>query len=142
MQSSETYGVFRALRAGACGPRLARIPVNVVFRDVIDLFVRTMEMAAVLVIVVALAHATGRYLLDLGRHRADAYKQLKTYIGKALLLALEVLIAADIVETVVLDRTLDNVLLLALLVLVRTFLSWSVVVEIEGHWPWHARGAE
>ena len=100
-----------------------------------------MEVVAVLVIVVALAHATGRYLLHLRQHRADAYRQLKTYIGKALLLALEVLIAADIVETVVLDRTLDNVLLLALLVLVRTFLSWSVVVEIEGHWPWQARGA-
>ena len=101
-----------------------------------------MEVLAVSVIVVALAHATARYLLHLGQHRADAYKQLKTYIGKALLLALEVLIAADIVQTVVLDRTLDNVLLLALLVLVRTFLSWSVVVEIEGHWPWHARSAE
>ena len=57
-------------------------------------------------------------------------------LGKSLLLGLELLVAADIIETVTLERTMQNVLMLAVLVLVRTFLSWSLIVEMEGHWPW------
>jgi uncharacterized membrane protein len=51
-------------------------------------------------------------------------------------LALELLVAADVVQTVILEFTLVNVAALGVLVLVRTFLSWSLVVEIEGRWPW------
>ncbi len=54
------------------------------------------------------------------------------------LLGLEILVAADIIPTVALQPTLANVAILALLVLIRTFLSWSLVVETEGRWPWHA----
>lgn len=57
-------------------------------------------------------------------------------LGKLLLLGLEVLVAADIVHTVALQATLQSVLVLGLLVLIRTFLSWALVVEIEGRWPW------
>jgi uncharacterized membrane protein len=57
-------------------------------------------------------------------------------LGKALLLGLEILVAADIVRTVALEATLESILTLGLLVLVRTFLSWSLTVEIEGRWPW------
>ena len=74
-----------------------------------------------------------------GRAPTSRYK---VYLGKALLLGLEFLVAADIVRTVALEPTLLNVGLLAILVVVRTFLSWSLVVEIEGRWPWQAHGAE
>ena len=67
------------------------------------------------------------------RTRTSRYK---TQLGKALLLGLELLVAADIIQTVTLERTMQNVLMLAVLVLVRTFLSWSLIVEMEGHWPW------
>ncbi len=67
---------------------------------------------------------------------ADAYGRYKTQLGKALLLGLELLVAADVIQTVTLERTMQNVLMLAVLVLVRTFLSWSLIVEMEGHWPW------
>ena len=53
------------------------------------------------------------------------------------MLGLEILVAADVVRTVALEPTLLNVATLGLLVVVRTFLSWSLAVEIEGHWPWH-----
>jgi uncharacterized membrane protein len=56
-----------------------------------------------------------------------------------LLLGLEFLVAAGVVKTVVLEPTLQNVAILGLLVVIRTFLSWSLVVEIEGHWPWLRR---
>ena len=66
----------------------------------------------------------------------QAFTQYKHGLGKALLLALELLVAADVVQTVVLEFTLANVTALGVLVLVRTFLSWSLAVEIEGRWPW------
>jgi uncharacterized membrane protein len=53
-------------------------------------------------------------------------------------LGLEILVAADIIRTVVLEPTLSKVLVLGLLVLIRTFLSWSLVLEIEERWPWQA----
>ena len=111
-------------------------------REIIDLAATAIELLAVTVIVVAIVHATTRYLLHLQQKRESAYEQYKVYLGKALLLGLEFLVAADIVRTVALEPTLLNVGLLAILVVVRTFLSWSLVVEIEGRWPWQAHGAE
>lgn len=96
------------------------------------------EVLAVIIIVSAIVLALLRYLVDyaLDRERGQLYHRLKVSLGKALLLGLEVLVAADIVHTVALEATLQSVFVLGLLVLVRTFLSWALVVEIEGHWPW------
>jgi len=55
-------------------------------------------------------------------------------------LGLEILVAADIVRTVALEATLQSVAVLGILVLIRTFLSWALVVEIEGRWPWQGPG--
>ena len=66
----------------------------------------------------------------------DHYQNLKVSLGRALLLGLEILVAADIIRTVALEATLESVAVLGLLVLIRTFLSWALVVEIEGRWPW------
>jgi len=96
------------------------------------------EMLAVGIIVVATIVALGRYLVRrlIRRTEEDPYHQLKVGLGKALLLGLEILVAADIVRTVALELTLESIIVLGLLVLIRTFLSWALVVEIDGHWPW------
>jgi uncharacterized membrane protein len=94
------------------------------------------EVMAATVIVLAIVVSTGRFLLRANRTGLDAYQAYKTRLVKALLLGLEFLVAADIVRTVALRATLTNVAILGALVLVRTFLSWSLVVEIEGRWPW------
>ena len=96
------------------------------------------ELLAVAIIIVAIIFALARYLLRHATRRTgdDLYHQLKVSLGKALLLGLEFLVAADIIRTVALEATLESVIVLGLLVLIRTFLSWSLVVEIEGHWPW------
>lgn len=96
------------------------------------------EVLAVVIIVSAIILALLRYLVDfaLDRERGQLYHRLKISLGKALLLGLEVLVAADIIHTVALEATLESVIVLGLLVLVRTFLSWALVVEMEGHWPW------
>jgi uncharacterized membrane protein len=67
------------------------------------------------------------------------YRELKARLGRTLLLGLEILVAADIVRTVALEATLESVVVLALLVLIRTFLSWALEVEIEGRWPWQRK---
>ncbi len=96
------------------------------------------EILAVVIIVDAIIVALGRYIIQqvIRRTPEDHYHQLKVRLGKALLLGLEVLVAADIIHTVAMEITLESVIVLGLLVLIRTFLSWALVVEIEGHWPW------
>jgi uncharacterized membrane protein len=71
--------------------------------------------------------------------KPGAYGSYKYQMGRSLLLGLDFLVAGDVVRTVALEPTVVNISVLGLLVLVRTFLSWSVAVEIEGHWPWQAR---
>jgi uncharacterized membrane protein len=109
-------------------------------RILIEYSAQAIEMFAVAIIVIASVHGTIRYLIRINQRAGDAYQKLKAQLGKALLLGLEFLVAADIIRTVALEPNMQNVMILGLLVIIRTFLSWSVVVEIEGHWPW--QGAE
>jgi len=97
------------------------------------------EILAVIIIIVAIIHAVFRYTLRtlLDSQGEAPYQELRVHLGKALLLGLEILVAADIIRTVALEATLESVLILGLLVLIRTFLSWALVVEIEGRWPWN-----
>ena len=96
------------------------------------------EILAVAIIVLVILFATISYSLKIMARQADTttYTDFRHRIGRALLLGLEILVAADIIRTVVLEPTLNNVLVLGLLVLIRTFLSWSLVLEIEERWPW------
>jgi len=95
------------------------------------------ELLAVAIILAGVVGGTTRFLFRWARQQA--YKQYKATLDKALLLGLNVLVAADIVRTVALDPTITNLLGLGLLVLVRTFVSWSLLVELEERWPWQAQ---
>lgn len=88
---------------------------------------------------VALTRGTVRFLFKLDR--PEAYESYKQQIGRSLLLGLEFLVAGDVVRTVALEPTLANVAALGLLVVVRTFLSWSLTVEMDGRWPWQKKSA-
>ena len=93
------------------------------------------EIFGVFIIVVGIIWST--FVLLHRRHREPRhYDQYKIRIGRSLLLGLEVLVAADIVKTIAIEITFTSLGLLAGLVLVRTFLSWTLVLEIEGRWPW------
>jgi uncharacterized membrane protein len=72
------------------------------------------------------------------RANGESYTNYRHLIGRALLLGLEILVAADVIRTVALEPTLPNIVILGLLVVIRTFLNWSLVLEIEGRWPWKA----
>jgi uncharacterized membrane protein len=96
------------------------------------------EIFGVFIIVVGIIWSS-RYIF----HRPDAsrYDHYKISIGRSLLLGLEVLVAADIVKTIAIELTFVSLGLLAGLVLVRTFLSWTLILEIEGRWPWQRKSA-
>jgi uncharacterized membrane protein len=95
----------------------------------------------VLVIVVGACAATLRYFFVRSSAADDAYKTYRHNLGRAILLGLEFLVAGDIIRTVVVSPTLDNVTILGLIVLIRTFLSTALQVEVEGRWPWQAAKA-
>ena len=95
------------------------------------------EILAVIVIGVAVVVSVlGGLIVRFRSDGAAAFKTFKLYIARGLLIGLDLLIAADIINTVVLEATLENVAILGLLVLIRTFLSWSLVLEMDGKWPW------
>ena len=105
-------------------------------RTLIEMAVWSIEGLAIAVIVIATLYGTLRFLFHLGWKVPEAYDNYKVQLGKALLLGLQLLVAADVVRTVALEPTMESVVVLGLLVIVRTFLSLSTVVEIEGRWPW------
>ena len=67
-----------------------------------------------------------------------AYQNLRRQLGRSIILGLEFLIAGDIIRTVIVDATLENVVVLGIIVLIRTFLSLTLHLEVEGRWPWQA----
>jgi len=101
------------------------------------------EILAVIVIAVAVvASMLGGLIVRFRSDGAAAFKTFKRYIARGLLIGLDLLIAADIINSVVLEATLESVVILGLLVLIRTFLSWSLVLELDGRWPWQRQVSE
>ncbi|MGQ9368201.1 DUF1622 domain-containing protein [Azospirillum sp. ST 5-10] len=102
------------------------------------------EGAGVAVIVLGAAVALVVFAVQLGRGVAwgEAYHLLRTSLARGILLGLEFLVAADIIGTVAVEPTLSNLAVLALIVVIRTFLSFSLEVEIEGRWPWRKAAAK
>lgn len=107
------------------------------FDTLMELVVHGFEVAGVLVLVVGALAAFGSGLVT-ARHSggAAAYERVRRRVGRAILLGLELLIIADIVLTITVDPTLESALALGLIVVVRTFLSFSLEVELEGALPW------
>lgn len=102
---------------------------------------RAVEVAGILVILAGAVISGAFYVRDLRRgERSAAYKCLRSNLGRSILLGLELLVAADIINTVAIEPTLDSLAVLAGIVLIRTFLSFALEVEIEGRWPWQGRG--
>lgn len=107
--------------------------------ELASLFIEVLAVAIILLSVLfgTINFVVQTYLKQVST--AETFLQYKHRLGRALLLGLEILVAADVVRTVALDATLQSVAVLGLLVVIRTFLSWSLVVEMEGRWPWQPR---
>jgi uncharacterized membrane protein len=94
------------------------------------------ELIGVLLIVGGLLFATSRWIFGTKAEPLARYRRYREDLGRSILLGLEVLVAADIVRSVALDPTLASLAVLGMIVTIRTFLSWSLTVELEGRWPW------
>lgn len=95
-------------------------------------------VAAIVIGAVAATIMAGRGLL---RREPGVYKEFRRFLGRSILLGLELLVAADIIKTVAVTPTLNDVAVLAAIVVIRTFLSWSLELEISGRWPWQKEEA-
>jgi uncharacterized membrane protein len=100
--------------------------------------VRAIELIGVAIIATGAAVTLAIFLVSLVRRddTVEAIARFRSSLGRAILVGLEFLVAADIINTVVVEMTLENVASLAIIVLIRTLLSFSLEAEIEGRWPW------
>ena len=106
------------------------------FNDVIEKIGMTIDVAGVVVIVTGAAIAFVVAAVRVSRHESDVYRRFRQQLGQTILLGLELLVAGDIVRTVATSPDLTSVAILAAIVGVRTFLSFSLEVETTGRWPW------
>lgn len=109
--------------------------------SVVHALTRAVEFAGIGVILVGIAVSAGGYVRRSlnPSDRAGAYKMLRSDLGRSILLGLELLVAADIINTVAIEPTLESLAVLAGIVVIRTFLSFALEVEIENRWPWQSR---
>lgn len=108
------------------------------FEQLLDIAEHVFEACGVGILVTGGLISLAIWLRDVARgHRRVAYDGLRQNIGRTILLGLEVLIVADIILTVAIDQTLESAATLGLIVLVRTFLSFSLDIELDGVVPWH-----
>ena len=108
------------------------------YRSVMTIVGTCIDAAGVVVIAVGATIATARFI---SRRRAPAPSSYTLYrqdLGRVILLGLEFLIAGDIIRTVVVSPTLPHLYVLGMIVLIRTFLSMTLQLELEGHWPWQS----
>ncbi len=100
------------------------------------------DVTGVLAIVVGALVAGFVAVRGLVRREEGVYRRFRRQLGRSILLGLELLVAADIIKTVAVQPTFENVAVLGLIVVIRTFLSWSLELEMSGRWPWQKRSLE
>lgn len=118
--------------------------MSVTLQQAIEWLTRAVEIAGVAIIVIGAAVSLIVFLRQMlrPRNREAAIAAFRSDLGRSILLGLEFLVAADIINTVAIEPTLDSLAVLAGIVAIRTFLSWSLEVEIEGRWPWQRNADE
>ncbi len=115
-----------------------------------DIVAKLFELGGIAVIVIGAVFAllkcclllTGIVRVHIAPGEGDVIASFRKTLGRSILTGLELLVAADIIRTVAVEPTMDNVLVLGVIVLIRTFLSFSLEVEIDGKWPWQHASAK
>ena len=110
----------------------------------VEQIVGLLERTAGMISLVGVAVIAAGFLLAAGRYAAGyrrlgpegSFDQFKVGLGRALLLGLEILVVSDVLETITVRPTFSSLAALAVLVILRTLVSWALTLEVEGHWPW------
>ena len=111
------------------------------FQETIESVGRVVDAAGVAAVVIGALVSALFAASRLVQRQSDVYRQFRRFLGRSILLGLELLVAADIIRTVAVTPSLESVAVLAAIVVIRTFLSWSLELEITGRWPWQKREA-
>jgi uncharacterized membrane protein len=111
------------------------VDFEAVFADV----ARVIEGAGVFIMAIGLAVVLVRSVYDVLHHGTNTYQRLRVNLGRVILLGLEILIVGDIIRSIIVDTSVQSVLVLGLIVVIRTVLSFALEVEISGSWPWQQR---
>jgi uncharacterized membrane protein len=106
------------------------------FSEAIEHIGQVVDAAGVGVMILGAAGATAVAAYRLQQRQGDTYRLYRRQLGRSILLGLELLVAADIIRTVAVTPTVRSVAVLGGIVLIRTFLSFSLELEITGRWPW------
>lgn len=141
---SVPFGTRRRRRSAASARVIRVLRLAVEFKDTIEVIGKAIDALGVAVVVAGILFTTVVFVLRL-RAGSDggesAYREYRQGIGRAILLGLEFLVAADIIRTVAVSPTFRSAGVLAIIVLIRTFLSMSLQLELEGRWPWQRASA-
>ena len=108
------------------------------YNHAIERIGEVIDAAGVAVIVIGMLISAGAAAVGLGHHETGTYRRFRQQLGRTILLGLELVVVGDIVRTVAAQPTLTSVAILAIIVLIRTFLSFSLEVELTGRWPWQS----
>jgi len=112
---------------------------SISFLSVISFIGYTVEVVGVVIILLGMGSATLRYAKRyLSTLETDLYHSFRREMGRAMLVGLEFLVAGDIIRTVVVIDSINDVASLGLVVVIRTVLVFTIHLEVEGHWPWRA----
>ena len=111
------------------------------FRHIMEVVGTSVDGVGVFIVAGGMVVATVRLAARRAHETGNYYSLYRQDVGRAILLGLEFLIAGDIIRTVVVAPTLQNVVVLGMIVLIRTFLSLSLQLEIEGRLPWRRQTA-
>ena len=104
--------------------------------NILEAVARLLEVLGSCIILFAVIYALIKGAFEYCSDQGECYTHLRRRMGRGILLGLEILVAADIIATVLTDLNLSSVLALAVIVIIRTILSLSIEVEIDGKWPW------
>ena len=114
------------------------------FAEVVEVVGKTVDGVGVAVTVVGVAFALAKYVVRTVSEKDgggdQVYRDARRSVGRAVLLGLEILVAGDIIRTVAVAPTFSSIGVLGLIVLIRTFLSFTLELEITGRWPWQSGG--
>ncbi len=112
------------------------------FVEIVDRVGQYLDAVGVVVIVVGVVWAAAAAGRNLRQQTPDRYRRFRRQLGRSILLGLELLVAADIIKTVAAAPTLQSIAVLSGIVVIRTFLSFSLELEITGRWPWQKPPAD
>jgi uncharacterized membrane protein len=109
-------------------------------KELFKIAVVAFEAIAVMVLIVGAVLSIGRFVIQVfqGTDRHEVYRNFREGFGLSMLLAVDLLVAADIILTVALDLSFESLGMLGLLVLIRTFLHFILELELTGRWPWQS----